>query len=258
MRLILTGAQLRHAEGAENLHAIERALEASGITPAPEDVLLLPERVLMTHSANDYVEAVRGLARKLGCHLVAGSHHEATGEAEVNSGVALDPGGSVLGRYEKLRPYALERLSVRPGTGLGELRIAGRRFLVLICADFWFSDLFHRARDLPDVVLVPALSVSRKATPDYSRSLWRHLAITRAYEMGAYVGVSDWGHPSELPLLATSGVGGFADPTETDPERFFTPIPESGALAVELDFDSLEAFRDDRRARGFFWKDHDP
>ena len=132
--------------------------------------------------------------------------------------------------------------------------IGGRRVFVLICADFWFSDLFNRAAHLPDLVLVPALSVSRKPSPDYSRALWRHLAIARAYEFGAYVGISDWGHPSELPMLATSGVGGLADPTREHPDELFRPIAESGASAFDLDFAALDAFRRDRMERGFFWK----
>ena len=76
---------------------------------------------------------------------------------------------------------------------------SGRRILVTICADFWFSDLFARAGRLPDLVLVPAYSVTRKSTPDYSRSLWRHLAIARAYELGVYVGISDWGYAADAP-----------------------------------------------------------
>jgi len=46
-------------------------------------------------------------------------------------------------------------------------------------------------------------------------------------------------------------VSGFADPTPSDPEQLFRPI-EDRAL-IELDFSRLDAFRADRRARGFFW-----
>jgi len=126
--------------------------------------------------------------------------------------------------------------------------------LVLICADFWFADLIHTASRLPDVVLVPALSVTRKSGPAYSRALWRHLAVARAYEYGLYVGISDWAHASVLPQLSASSVGGFADPTTTDPDGLFQPIDGSGIAIHDLDFDRLEAFREDRRQRGFFWK----
>jgi hypothetical protein len=122
----------------------------------------------------------------------------------------------------------------------------------LICADFWFADVFARAHVLPDVVLVPALSVTRKPTPDYSRRLWQHLAVARAYEFGVYVGISDWSHSSTLSLPA-SGVGGLADPTTPDPDRLFTPIGTRDLAVFELDFDALAAFRGDRVNRGFFW-----
>lgn len=254
MRLILVQPQLRHVEGADNLGAVRAALDAAGITPEPSDVLLLPERVTLTHSRREYTDAVRRIAAELGCSVVGGSHHEARDGEQVNTGIAVGPDGALLGEYEKVRPYASERATVRGGARPGEFAVAGRRFMVLICADFWFSDLFHQAEHLPDVVLVPALSVSRKPTPDYSRALWRHLAIARAYELGTFVGVSDWGHPSELPALFTSGVGGLADPTELDPERFFQPIAAAGASAYELDFERLGRFRQDRIERGFFWK----
>ncbi|HKU41489.1 MAG TPA: hypothetical protein VJR89_25205, partial [Polyangiales bacterium] len=137
---------------------------------------------------------------------------------------------------------------------LGELTIGGRRLLILVCADFWFSDLFHRTTQLPDLVLVPAHSVTRKPAPDYSRALWRHLAVSRAYEFGVYVAISDWAHAPAPPIgLPASGVGGLADPATIDPDRFFLPI-EDQLRVYELDFDALERFRRDRYARGFFWR----
>ena len=254
MRLVLVQPQLDHSEAADNIAAVSRSLAAAGITPLADDVLLLPERVMMTHAREQYVRTIADLARTLGCNVVGGSHHETRGGELVNSGLAVGPDGARLGEYEKVRPYASERAGVRGGAAPGEFVIGGRRFMVLICADFWFSDLFHQAQHLPDVVLVPALSVSRKPTPDYSRSLWRHLAIARAYEMGTFVGISDWGHPSKLPALFTSGVGGFADPTQTEPEQLFRPIDPTGAGAFALDFERLASFRQDRIDRGFFWK----
>jgi predicted amidohydrolase len=258
MRLILVQPQLRHAPDADNLAAVRQSIESSGIVVRPGDLLVLPERVLPTQSHAEYLASVSGLASELGCSVVGGSHHEARGEALVNTGVAVDARGRLIGSYEKVRPYATEREWVEQGSSLGELVVEEKRVLVLICADFWFSDLFYRADVLPDLILVPALSVSRKPTPDYSRTLWRHLAVARAYEFGAFVGVSDWGHPSELPLLTSSGVGGFADPAEIDPAHLFKPIDPRGASAFELNFDRLAEFRHDRTDRGFFWRPPHP
>jgi predicted amidohydrolase len=254
MRLVLVQPQLGMGPGLENLAKVRHALERSSIRPATEDVLLLPERIHPSHSAEEYRRDVSELAAELGCVVVGGSQHEARGDRVLNVGVAVDARGNVLGSYEKIRPYAVERQHVSPGTGPGELLIHGRRFMVLICADFWFSDLFTRAARLPDVILVPALSVSRKSKPDYSRAMWQHLATARAYEFGAFVGVSDWGFPSDLPMLAASGVAGFADPSRVEPNELFQALGSTEARAFELDFAALEAFRKDRLERGFFWQ----
>lgn len=257
VKLVLVQPQLVHAADDRNAERLTRALAPLAGALDRDDIVLLPEHWDIRPSRERYLGDVRELARTLGCHVIGGSHHETREDGRrVNSGVAIAPDGRVVGRYEKLRPYASERAAAEPGDTLGEFEIAGRRVLVLICADFWFSDLIHAVKTLPDIVLVPALSVTRKPTPEYSRSLWRDLAVTRAYEFGVFVGVSDWGHPSELGALITSAVGGFADPTQVDPARLFTPIGSSGeeTQVFDLDFDRLEAFRADRRERGFYWR----
>lgn len=254
MKLVLVQPVLDHALDATNMDAVAALLAPLRGQLGRDDVVLLPERFHLDPSRERYESDIRQLSRTLGCHVVGGSHHEQRKDGAVNSGIVANADGTVVAHYDKLRPYAAERQWVRPGDRLGELDIGGRHVLVLVCADFWFSDLFDRAARLPDLVLVPALSVTRKPTPDYSRSLWRHLAVARAYEFGAFVGVSDWSHASRLPMLAASGVGGFADPTAIDPARFFTPNAEGGVSVLELDFDALETFRQDRTQRGFFWK----
>ena len=254
MRLVLVQPRLGHAPGSDNAGAILAALESSAVACERDDVLVLPERFHLSTSRDAYLADVQRIARAAGCHVVGGSHHEARADGSVNAGVVVDPTGSVLGGYEKVRPYANEREWVRAGQHAGEIVVAGRRVLVLICADFWFSDLVLGAERLPDLVLVPALSVSRKATPDSSRAMWRHLCVSRAYELGAFVGVSDWSHESDLPLLRASGVAGFADPTATEAELLHRGLGSASAASFPLDFDALAAFREDRIARGFFWK----
>jgi predicted amidohydrolase len=259
MKLVLVQPRLSYDVPAGNPGLIRRLLEPLAPTLEPDDLVLLPEHYDLRPSRADYEDDVRSLARTLGCHVIGGSHHEQRDSRRVNAGVVSDPSGQILASYEKLRPYAAERTFVEPGTVLGEIKIAGRRLLVLVCADFWFSDLFHRTTELPDVVLVPAHSVTRKPTPEYSRALWRHLAVARAYEFGVYVGVSDWAHTlGPLPVgLPASGVGGFADPTQVDPAALYLPI--SGAVQTyELDFAALDAFRGDRYGRGFFWRPAQP
>jgi predicted amidohydrolase len=253
MKLILVQPRLAFDVQADNPGVVDRLLEPLVGTLEPNDIVLLPEHFDLRPSRSDYEAGVRALAQRLGCHVVGGSHHEDRGDHKVNAGVVVDAGGNLIGAYEKVRPYAEERSRVGGGSQRGEVSIGGKRVLVLVCADFWFSDLFHRTSQLPDLVLVPAHSVTRKPTPDYSRALWRHLAIARAYEFGVYVGVSDWQHTPVTYGLPASGVGGFADPTQVEPEAFFRPI--AGPLhAYELNFAALDAFRSDRVKRGFFWR----
>jgi predicted amidohydrolase len=260
MKLVLVQPRLSYDAPADNPKLIRRLLEPLAPSLTPDDIVLLPEHYDLRPSRADYEDDVRALARMLGCHVVGGSHHEQRDGRRVNAGVASDPTGQILASYEKLRPYAAERARVEPGTALGELKIAGKRLLVLVCADFWFSDLFHRTTELPDLVLVPAHSVSRKPTPDYSRALWQHLAVARAYEFGVFVGVSDWAHRADiLPagMLPASGVGGFADPTQVDPAALYAPI-QGEVQSYELDFAALDRFRQDRYGRGFFWRPASP
>ena len=254
MRLILTQPQLRAFDTAGNLAALQNALAPYRGVCAADDIIVLPEHFAFEGDADGYRAAVTAIAAEWGCHVVGGSHHETRDGRRLNTGIAVSPAGDIVGRYDKLRPYSDERKHVEPGELLGEFRIGGTHVLVLVCADFWFGDLFYRTEETPDLVLVPALSVTRKSTPDYSRDLWRHLAVARAYEFGVYVGISDWGFPSALPKLFTSGVGGFADPTGLDPNRFFTSTGDSPARVFDVDLAALRIFREDRKARGFFWK----
>jgi predicted amidohydrolase len=264
VKLVLVQPELSYEASSNNHAVLVRLLDPVASSLTASDVVLLPEHFDLRASRADYEQGICGLAQRLGCHVVGGSHHEERDGGRVNRGVVSDSSGQIIGAYEKLRPYADERSRVQQGTALGELSIGGRPMLVLICADFWFSDVFYRTSQLPALVLVPAHSVSRKPTPDYSRALWRHVAVARAYEFGVYVGVSDWAHgavgsrtPGGPGRIAPSGVGGLADPTRVDPEQLYLPI--AGALRVyELDFAALDAFRRDRMARGFFWKPMPP
>jgi predicted amidohydrolase len=253
-KLILVQPELSYAPGMVNLTTLLQLLEAQHTALAATDIVLLPEHTVVESSRELYTRGISELARRLGCHVVGGSHHQQRGDTKVNAGVVCDARGQVVAEYEKLRPYAAERQRVEEGALLGELSIGAFRIMILICADFWFSDVFVRAKALPDMVLVPAHSVSRKPEPDYSRALWRHLSVARAYEFGVYVGVSDWAHVRTPGMLAPSGVAGFADPTTVHDSELFTPLAARGVQAFELDRDKLHAFRADRLARGFFWK----
>ena len=67
------------------------------------------------------------------------------------------------------------------------------------------------------------------------------------------------GKPFACHQLAQQAKGSWflfvdADTTHTDPDSFYTPIPENGVLIAKPDFAALERFRRDRGDRGFYWK----
>jgi predicted amidohydrolase len=254
MRLFLTQPQLKAFDNAFNRDAVCRALDEANDGFMKDDIILLPEHIFFTNDAEEYLHEIRTIAAHTGCTVVGGSFHEINDSVRRNTGAVVAADGSVLCNYDKLRPYADERNRVDPGERLGECVIGGRRVLVLICADFWFSDLYGKVKELPELVLVPALSVTRKPSPDYSREMWRHLAVSRAYEFGVYVGISDWAQDSLLPLHRCGGVGGFANAATDDAGAFYSMIGPKRLQLVTLDFGQLDAFRSDREARGFFWK----
>lgn len=270
MKLVLVQPVLEAMEDTANMEAIRRIVEwfsagrrelpSPGGVPnppralGPDDLLLLPEHFIFTGDPARYDAFVAEMAALAGCTVVGGSHHRKMNGNVVNFGSVVRPDGRKIAEYTKLRPYFNEQRHVAPGDAFGEFTIGGRNVLVLVCADFWYSDLVLKATAAPDIILVPSLSVSRKPDPYYSRALWRHLAVARAYEFGAYVGISDWDDASKLPEHRTSGVAGLADPVTTAPGKFFSAVDAGGASMFDLDFAAVEAFRDDRRMRGFFWK----
>jgi len=252
VKVVLIQLPLRASAATQNWARIRCALERRPLELHTEDVVVLPELLDLRPERAAYEESVSGLARDLGCHVVGGSHYERRGDAKLNSGVVAHPSGRIVGRYEKQRPYGTASDQVMAGATPGELTIAGRRVLVVVCADFWFSDVFQRLAALPDLVLVPACSVTRKPTPRFARALWRHMAVARAYEYGTFVAISDWARASSLPG-APGAVAGFADPTRTEPRQFFSAVGREGLAAHVLDFAALDRFRADRSERRFLW-----
>ncbi len=258
MHLLLLQPRLAALDAEANLGAIERIVRSARGHLDPESLILLPEHFTPDPSTERYLSFLRRIAAIAGCAVAGGSHHRAEGDRRINYGCAVNREGEVIGEYSKLRPYFEEAKHVSPGSGFGEFSVNGWRILVFICADFWFSDLILAAQRQPDLILVPALSVSRKPEPHYSRALWRHLCVARAYEFGAYVAVSDWHEESTLPRHRTCGVTGLADPRAVDPEKFFLSAGGEEWVVFSLDRESLDNFRADRRMRGFFWKPEEP
>ena len=249
MRVILTELALTTEDSPGNFSRIEDSVAASGLAPGADDILVLPELVDFRSEARVYEERVAGLAGSLGCHVIGGSQRRRDPDGLRNAGIVSGPDGVVLARYQKMRPYGGD-LDARPGDAHAPLSIGGRSVRILICADFWYSDLW-RAQQPVDLVLVVSLSVSRKPTPDYSRTLWKSAAIARAFEFGAFVGISDWSFGTLSSGQTASGVAGLADPTATNPDELFRAVSPDSIRAFELDYEALERLHADRDAMAF-------
>lgn len=252
MKIILTQLH-RAATGSDQLgHALAQLEGLRSEELAPDDIVVLPELVCdqaTDDSFHQYQDRMSDYARQLNCHIVAGSGLKLRNDGGVrNAGIVCDATGAVRAHYEKTKLYSAERDRVESGIGPQDLIINGLRARIFICADFFYSDFFRQP--VPDILLIAALSASRKTSPHYSQSLWRHTAISRAYETGAFVGISDWAfNPEKRPTA--SGVAGFADPTTDDPTRFFSSVGEDPWAVFRVDLAALQAVRRDREAQGF-------
>ncbi|HKM99327.1 MAG TPA: carbon-nitrogen hydrolase family protein [Candidatus Binataceae bacterium] len=253
MRIFLTQPRSNAANFSSNLEWLRRTVEKSRVGFSSTDILLLPELFGGECRHAEYARLTSGLARELGCYVVAGSHHDQTKRQPINRGAVADPGGAIISKYEKLRPYGIEtKLGIAPGRTIGRFDAAGCHVLVLVCADFWYSAvLLSRLSPRPDVILVPTFSVSRRASPHVARSLWNSMAVARAYEFGAYVGISDWAHPCEYHGLRSSSVAGLADPRAPASGGFFSRVGSRVIASYDIDLIRIRKLREDRTATTF-------
>ncbi|MFC4111276.1 carbon-nitrogen hydrolase family protein [Nonomuraea zeae] len=244
MRILLVQPASWSPDGHANFDAIEELVAAH---PGTGDVLLLPELAGASLPRADYLDRVRELATGSGAAVVGGSHYDGA----INRGAVFGADGELLSEYDKVHPYGLElRSGVLPGRPSAGFELGGRRLHVLLCADLWYSASLA-GRDGLDAVLVPAFSVTRWDGPAPARELWQHMSVARAYEFMTYVAVCDWHHESTYHGHPCAGVTGFANPCPATHTGFFTGPPEAPVSAHDLDFDRLDAFRQDRTDRGF-------
>jgi len=256
VKLLLTQLPTRLDDGRRNFDAVERILERYPAMAADADLLVLPELIGCEISDAEYERSVRDLARRAGCYVVGGTHHSKRGRSVVNRGAVSDPAGSIVAEYEKMRPYGVEaKLGVKPGTRAGSFRLRGRTVAVFVCSDFWYSESFlHDGTRPPDMVVVTALSITQRPSPMLARTLWKHMAVARAYEFAAYVGVSDWRTGCTYGGQPSCGVAGLANPRPFGREGFFSALNRGSLALHELNFERLEGLRTSRSARGFPWK----
>lgn len=251
MRLVLTQPKRRLGEG-KDIAAIGRALERTGFAGAADDVIVLPEGVSDGQARGRYEEMVASLAQCFGCHVVGGSHVEMAGDKLVNEGVVMNGAGEIVARYAKSNPYGAERhYAADHGMGATRFRIGDAECLAMICADFFHAEMFQGLAARPDLIFVPAFSVSRKATPHMARARWRHAMIARAFEQAAYVAVSDWAYPVMGHISPSSGVAGLAQPDPPTPAELLQTLGRRSLGVFAIDLDAARLLRTDQQDRGF-------
>lgn len=250
MRIVLTQPSRRDGEGRSDLRRMANLLEGFGT--GPTDIVVLPELIGADAEPQAYLEDLQSLANACGAWVVGGSHMARGAAGFTNSGAVVDPDGAVVARYGKRNPYGDEASrDVVPGEGPACFEVAGLRCMAMICADFWFPSSFAAEQGRPDVVLVSAFSTSQRPTPHMSRARWRHAAAARAYELGAFIGISDWAHPVAYPHGPSSGVAGFAHPNPRAPAQLYQRLGTREARAFPITRDAQIELRRNRSARGF-------
>lgn len=253
MKLFLTQLRARSNDARENFRAVAKLIGRSRHHLSREDMLVLPELIGGDSDRKDYEQLTIDLAQRIGCHVVGGTHHHTNRGATINSGIVADSRRTIIAAYDKLRPYGIEgALGVVPGTAVGQFEILGCRVLILVCADFWYSDVFIRQiRPRPDLIIVPTFSISRRSSPRVARSLWRSMAIARASEFSVYVGISDWAYPCEYHGSKSCSVAGLANPRPTDGKGFFDRMGDRALVKYEIDLPRLRELRRHRNEQTF-------
>jgi len=251
MKLVLAQPISRSEDINLNFEMILYSASQAENTIEGADMLVLPELIGSASSMEKYENWVKTTAKTLRCTVVGGSHHEQRETSVVNCGVVANPEGKIVTRYDKHRPYGSELdRGIMGGTAWGQFNLNGRHFVVLVCSDLWYSTSFHQLEAPPDVVLTPSFSVTQRPEPTAGQNLWKHMAVSRAYEFATYVGVSDWAHPCEYDGLYSCGVSGLADPSPDD-ACFFSPVGDGIFKSYQIDFKRLDELRENRKARGF-------
>ena len=159
----------------------------------------------------------------------------------------------VTGRCVSSHPFGLELdADITSGDGPAVFDVNGVSVAAMICVDFWHSECVHELDPHPDVIAVASFSISRGRTPGAAKELWRHLAVTRAWEHGVHVGISDWGSASSYGGLHAVGLAASASPAPVRPAGFITGRGNRRVRSIDVEIDRLRAFRADQHERGMF------
>ena len=251
--LVLTACERTSESLDQNLRGIAEALhrhaDSQGAAQrASVGLVVLPELLDSGGESREYVERITRLARDTGHWIVGGTRYiELEDGSRVNEGIVASSAGTVVTTFRKLHPFWEDGLT--PGDSVARFSLDGWMVAVVVCADLWRPDVCTALAGA-DLVVVPCFSISRRRSPLTARALWHRLASVRAYELGAYVGVSDWTHPSEYRGRHASGASVFARPMGEEPADLMQAL-SNGVRGFRLDGTALDVIRRDREAQGF-------
>ncbi len=128
---------------------------------------------------------LRALARELSCHLHTGSFVEKRGDRFYNSSFLLDPGGEILGSYQKIHLFTYqsqEASLLTPGTSVTVIPTPFGKFGLATCYDLRFPEFFRRMLDQGAEFFLIA-----SAWPYPRLEHWLLLNRTRALENLSYL-----------------------------------------------------------------------
>ena len=177
-----------------------------------------------------------GLARKYGCHVLAGMVTAPPPLFFYNEALVFGPDGAMAGRYRKQRPFTPsgEKDNYAAGDRPVVVLVNGVRIAPLICYDLRFPELFRGALTLgvDAFVVIASWPIARIGH-------WSALLRARAIENQAYVvGVNRVG--TDPTPLTYPGASVIFDPSGT---TITEAVSGETVLSAELDADFVAAYR---------------
>ena len=125
------------------------------------------------------LDAFRGMAKRFGMGIVAGSMSVLAGDGRVNRCHVIGPEGELLAAYDKIHVFSSypEAGVFRRGSTLGLCELCGWKTGILVCFDVEFPELPRSLAERGAELLVVV-----GAWPADHIRLWRTLVVVRALE----------------------------------------------------------------------------
>ncbi|MGN6556623.1 MAG: carbon-nitrogen hydrolase family protein [Solirubrobacterales bacterium] len=253
-----------------NLAAAERLVRAAAADGA--EFVALPEKWNLLGSGEELVagaepldgpslSAVRGWARDLGIHLLAGSISERGegGEKPSNTSVLVGPGGEDVAVYRKIHMFDVDAGGVsyreseheRPGAEPVAASVGDLTLGMTVCYDLRFPELF-RILALRGARIVAVPSAFTLAT---GRDHWEVLLRARAIEDQVFV-VAPNQFGETPPHYSSFGRSMIVDPWGV---VLATAPDGEGFVAADLDFAAQDQVREslpslaNRQPEAYLW-----